>query len=82
MSFYKTLDRIKKKSIIIINKDKRTGDIKMDILKKMTTYDYTKNDLYCPFVHIYGKTKIKKNAIRKARRVMKQELKKMNCNEF
>lgn len=28
MSFYKTLDRIKKKSIIIINKDKRTGDKK------------------------------------------------------
>ena len=28
MNFYKTLDRIKKKSIIIINKDKRIGDIK------------------------------------------------------
>lgn len=34
MSFYKTLDRIKKKSIIIINKDKRTGDIKNEHSEK------------------------------------------------
>ena len=34
MSFYKTLDRIKKKSIIIINKDKRTGDIKNEYSEK------------------------------------------------
>ena len=82
MSFYKTLDRIKKKSIIIINKDKRTGDIKMNTLKKMTSHDYTKWDIDCPFVHIYNKTELKKKITRKARRAMKQELKKMNCNEF
>ena len=52
----------------------------MDTLKKMTSHDYMKWDINCPFVHIYGKTKIKKNAIRKARRAMKQELKKNVMN--
>ena len=54
----------------------------MDIMKKMTTHDYTKWDINCPFVHIYNKTELKKKITRKARRSAKQELKKMNCNEF
>ena len=53
----------------------------MNELKKMTTHDYTKWDINCPFVHIYNKTELKKKITRKARRAMKQELKK-NCNEF
>lgn len=53
----------------------------MDTMKKMTTHDYTKYDIYCPFVHIYNKTELKKKITRKARRNAKQELKKMNCHE-
>ena len=48
----------------------------MDIMKKMTTHDYTKWDVNCLFVHIYNKTELKKKITRKARRIMKQELKK------
>lgn len=48
----------------------------MDIMKKMTTYDYTKWDLNCPYVHIYNKTEMKKKITRKARRVAKMNLKK------
>ena len=54
----------------------------MDTMKKMTTHDYTKWDINYPFVHIYNKTEMKKKITRKARRAMKQELKKVNCNEF
>ena len=53
----------------------------MDTMKKMTTHDYTKWDINCPFVHIYNKTELKKKITRKARRAMKQELKK-NCNNY
>ncbi len=54
----------------------------MDTMKKMTIHDYTKWDINCPFVHIYNKTEMKKKITRKARRAMKQELKKINRNEF
>ena len=83
MSFYKTLDRIKKKSIIIINKDKRIGDIKMDTFKMNTMYDYTRYDINSKWVcPNKNESKLKKQIKRKVRRNMKQELKKMNCNEF
>ena len=54
----------------------------MNTVKKMMTHDYTKFDINCPYVHIYNKTELKKKIARKIRRNMKQELKKINCNEF
>ena len=52
----------------------------MDTMKKMMTRDYTKWDINCPFIHIYNKTELKKKITRKARRAMKQELKKNVMN--
>lgn len=48
----------------------------MDAYKMNTIHDYTKWDLNCPFVHVYNKTEMKKKITRKARRMIKQELKK------
>ena len=82
MSFYKTLDRIKKKSIIIINKDKEQEINKMDAYKKDTIRDYTKWDIKSKWVcPMKNEHEMRKKITRKARRNAKQELKK-NCNEF
>ena len=61
--------------ILYTTKRKREVN-KMDTMKKKTMHDYTKWDVNCPFVHIYNKTELKKKIMRKARRSMKQELKK------
>ena len=51
----------------------------MNELKKMTTHDYTKWDLNCPYVHIYNKTEMKKKITRKARRQNESE---KECHDF
>jgi len=56
---------------------------KMDAYKMNTIHDYTKYDINCKWVcPNKHETELKKKIMRKARRNMKQELKKMNCNEF
>lgn len=56
---------------------------KMDAYKMNTIHDYTKYDINCKWVcSNKHETELKKKIMRKARRNMKQELKKMNCNEF
>lgn len=55
----------------------------MDAYKMNTIHDYTKYDINCKWVCLNKhETELKKKIMRKARRTMKQELKKMNCNEF
>lgn len=55
----------------------------MDAYKVKTMYDYTRYDINCKWVcPNKHETELKKKIMRKARRTMKQELKKMNCNDF
>lgn len=55
----------------------------MDAYKMNTIHDYTKYDINCKYV-VPNKheTELKKKIMRKARRTIKQELKKINYNEF
>lgn len=55
----------------------------MDAYKMKTIHDYTKYDINCKYVvPNKNETELKKKIMRKARRTIKQELKKMNYNEF
>ena len=55
----------------------------MDKFKETTMKDYTGSDVLCPFVCIKHKTRVelKKLFKRKARRVLRQELRKEVNNE-